>query len=54
LVTLTSPDAAGVQGISEWYFPGAMDGYQFLYSKKDIQKEDQMARRLPNQSSSGL
>jgi hypothetical protein len=53
-VTLTAPDAAGLQGISQWYFPGSSDGYQFVYSRKDIQKEDQIARRLTNQTDSGL
>jgi hypothetical protein len=53
-VTLTDPDAAGLQGISQWYFPGSSDGYQFIYSKKDIQKEDQVAHRLASQTGAGL
>lgn len=53
-VTLTEPDAAGVQSISQWYFPGSRDGYQFIYSKKDIQKEDRIARSFTGQADSGL
>jgi hypothetical protein len=53
-VTLTDPDSAGLQSVSEWYFPGTMDGYQFVYSRKDIQKEDRIAQRLATQTNSGL
>jgi hypothetical protein len=53
-VTLTAPDATGFKRISQWYFPGAKNGYQFVYSKKDIQKQDQIARNNRNSNDSGL
>jgi hypothetical protein len=53
-ITLTAPDAAGLKDISQWYFPGESTGYQFVYSKKDIQKQDRIAYNLTNPAASGL
>ena len=42
-VEYSAPDAAGVRLIQAWYGPGNTDGYQFLYTQRDLRKLDQMA-----------
>lgn len=53
-VTLTEPDAGGVTRITSWFFPGETDGYRFVYSKKDVQKQDAIARNMGVQATAGL
>jgi hypothetical protein len=43
-VDLSAPDEAGVRLIQTWYGPGDLNGYQFVYSNKDIRQVDAIAR----------
>ena len=53
-VMISSPDAAGLQRIDQWYFPGELDGYRFVYSQKDLRKIDAVAARMQLTPSNGL
>jgi len=54
-VTLSAPDAAGLRMIQAWYPSGGLQGYQFVYSNKDLQKLDQLAlsQQQPTGSAAG-
>ena len=43
-VELSAPDAAGVSMVRAWYANGGPDGYQILYSGKDMRRLDELAR----------
>jgi hypothetical protein len=53
-VLVTAPDSVGLQRIDEWYFPGAQDGYRFVYSQKDLSKLDAVAQRMQVNPNNGL
>lgn len=42
-IDIAAPDSDGVRLVQEWFGPGDTDGYQFVYSKKIVQKLDQLA-----------
>jgi len=54
-VSLSAPDSAGVRLVQSWYDTGNTDGYQILYSHKDIRNLDELAqaRMQPTGSSAG-
>ena len=45
-VVKTLTDQAGLSRIDSFYFPAAEDGFQFSYSKSDLQKADLMAQQI--------
>ena len=45
-VVLNNPDSEGLVSVKQWFFPGDHSGYQFVYSRKDIQRQDQIARNM--------
>jgi hypothetical protein len=52
IVELSAPDFTGLRMVKEWYGPGDSDGFQFVYSAKDIRKADQLAQALSRGSGS--
>ena len=52
-IDVSDPDGAGVRKIEAWYWPGERDGYQFIYSERDIERLDRLAQaRRPLDTSS--
>jgi hypothetical protein len=43
-IDVSDADGAGVRRIEAWYWPGERDGYQFIYSKQDIERVDRLAQ----------
>ncbi len=52
-VALSAPDAAGLRMIKGWYSAGSLQGYQFIYSKKDTRELDKLARSQVTGSAAG-
>ncbi len=54
-VVLNNPDGAGLVSVKQWFFPGDHTGYQFVYSRRDIRRQDQIARNMEaTNTSAGL
>jgi hypothetical protein len=52
-IDVSDEDEAGVRRIEAWYWPGERDGYQFIYSKQDMERLDRLAQaRRPLETSS--
>ncbi len=51
---ISQPDAAGLQRIKSWYFPGETYGYRFIYSKGDLRKADMIAQQMRTKENAGL
>ena len=43
VVDVSAPDGAGVRVLQAWYNAGNNDGYQLVYSRRDMRKLDQIA-----------
>jgi len=54
-IDVSDADGAGVRRIEAWYWRGERYGYQFIYSKQDIERLDRLAQaqRALNTSSAG-
>lgn len=48
------PDGSSVQAISKFFFPDDLTGYAFVYSKKQLQNAEMLAKNAETNSSSGL
>jgi hypothetical protein len=50
--SLSAPDSAGVRLVQAWYGAGDTDGYQLIYSHKDVRKLDRLAQARTQTSGS--
>ncbi len=53
-VVLSEPDAAGLEHVVDWYFPGERYGYHFIYSQRDLHNADLVAQRMRTKTNAGL
>jgi hypothetical protein len=51
-VEISAPDASGVRLVEAWYGAGDANGYQILYTQKDIRKLNQIVENQNRENSS--